>query len=91
MIKGKTVNMEIKKALYDSIIVPTLIVRETWMQNKGQRSAIQAVEIKYLRGGCGLNSMGGESNKSVYGKFGMSVQGEGRYFGVEVVKHSTLR
>ncbi len=31
MIKGRTVNMEVKKALRDSIIVPTLTyMSETW-------------------------------------------------------------
>ncbi len=53
---------------------------------------IQAVEINYLRGVCGLNRMDGESNKSVYNKFVMSVKNEGINCGVvEVVKCSNLR
>ncbi len=42
---------EVKKALRDGIIVLT---SETWMLNKCQRSKIQAVEMSYLRGGCGV-------------------------------------
>ncbi len=41
MMKGRTVNMEIKKAICDSITVPTLdVLSETWTRNKGQRSRI---------------------------------------------------
>ncbi len=38
-MKGRTVNMEIKKALRDSVTVPTLIyASETRTWNEGQRS-----------------------------------------------------
>ncbi len=78
-------------ALPDSIELLTLMyVSETW--NEGPRTRIQAVEMSYLRGACGLNGMDGESNKSVYGKFGMSFKSEGMNCGVvEVVKCCTLR
>ncbi len=47
--------------------------------------------MSYLRGACGLNRMNGESNKSVYGKFGMSFKSEEINCGVvEVVKCCTL-
>ncbi len=46
----------------------------------------------YLRGGCGVNRMYGESNENVCRKFGMSSRGEGMSCGVvEMVKCSTLR
>ena len=93
VMNGRIVNMEIKEALHDSIIVPTLTyASETWVWNEGQRSRIQAVEMSYLRGACSLSRMDGESNESVYGRFGMSVKGEGMNCGVvEVVKRNTLR
>ncbi len=48
--------------------------------------------MSYLRSGCGVNGMNGESNGIVYRKFGMSSRGEGMSCGVvEMVKHSTLR
>ncbi len=48
--------------------------------------------MSYLRGGCGVNRMDGESNENVYRKFGMSSRGEGMSCGVvEMVKHTTLR
>ena len=72
-MNGRTVNIEIKKALHDSIIVPSLTyASETWMWNEGQRSRIQAVEMSYLRGACSLSRMDAcESNESVHGRFGM--------------------
>ncbi len=72
IMKGRTVNMAIKKALHDIIPVPTLMylyASETWTWNEGQRSRIQAVKMSYLRGACGLNRMEGERNGSVDGKF----------------------
>ncbi len=33
--------------------------------------------MSYLRGGCGVNRMDGESNENVFRKFGMSSRGEG--------------
>ncbi len=68
--------MEIKKALCDSIIVPTLVcASEIWTCNEGQR--IQAVEMSYVGDVCGLNRMDGESIESMYGKLGMSFKSEG--------------
>ncbi len=47
--------------------------------------------MSYLRSGCGVR-MHGESNKSAYGRFDLSSEGEGLgRVVVEVVKHSTLR
>ncbi len=43
--------------------------------------------MSYLRGACGLNRMDGESNESLYGKFGRSFKSEGMNCRVvEVVK-----
>ncbi len=80
-------------ALRDSIIVLTVAyASETWVWNQSQRSKIQAVEMSYFRGGCGVNRMNGESNGKVYRKFGTSSRGEGMSCGVvEMVKRSTLR
>ncbi len=62
MTKGRTANMEIKKALHDNIIVPTLMyANETWTWNEGQRSRIQAVETSYLTSACGLNRIDSEN------------------------------
>ncbi len=93
LIGEKTMNKEVKKAHRDSIIVSTVAcARETWEWNKCLRSKIQAVEISYLRGGCGVNRVDGENNESVYRRFGMSSKGEGMSCGVvEMVKRSTLR
>ncbi len=56
---------------------------------KVEKCRIQAAEMSYLRGACGLNRMDGESSGSVNGRFGVSVKSEGMNCGVvEVV---TLR
>ena len=93
VMSERTVSMEVKKQLRDSVIVPTITYAgETWVWNGRQRSRIQAVEMSYLRGACGGNRMDGESNEDVYSKFGMSRCGEGMKCGVvEMVKRSTLR
>ncbi len=53
---------------------------------------MQAIEMSYMRGGCGVNRMDGESNENVYIKFGILSRGEGMSCGVvEMVKHSPLR
>ncbi len=91
-MRERTVSREVKKALRDSIIVLTVAyASETWVWNQSQRFKIQAVEMSYLRGGCGVNRMDGESNENVYRKFGMSCRGERMSCGVVMVKHSTLR
>ncbi len=92
-MRERTVSREVKKALRESIIVPTVAyASETWVWNQSQRSKIQAVEMSYLRGGCGVNRMDGESNENVYRNFGMSNRGEGMSCGVvEMVRCSTLR
>ncbi len=91
MRKG-TVSKKVKKALRDSIIVLTVAcASETWIWNKCQRSKIEAAEMNYLRGECGVNGMDGENNESVYRRFGMPSKGEGMTCGVvEMVKRSTL-
>ncbi len=89
----RTVSRKVKKVLKDSIVVLTVAyASETWVWNQAQRSKIQAVEMSYLRGGCGVNRTDGESNENVYRKFGVSSKGEGMSCGVvEMVKRSTLR
>lgn len=53
---------------------------------------IQAVELSYLREGCGVHKLDDEIKKNVYGKLGMSSKGEGVSCRmVKVVKCSTMR
>ncbi len=91
--RERTVSREVKKALRDNIIVPTVAyASETWVWNQSQRSKIQAAEMSNLRDGCGVSRMDEESNENVYRKFGMSSRGEGMNCRmVEMVKRSTLR
>ncbi len=70
IMNGRSVSMEVKRDLRNTIIVPTLIyASETWAWNESQRSKVQAVEISYLRSAYGLNRMDGMSNESVYDFF----------------------
>ena len=62
MMRERTVSRDVKKGLRDGIIVPTLTyASETWVWNVNQQSRIQAVEMSFLRGACGVNRMDGES------------------------------
>ncbi len=66
IMKGTSVGMEVKRALRNTVIVPTLTyASNTWAWNESQRSRVQAVEISYLRSACGVTGMDGVSNESV--------------------------
>ncbi len=94
MMKERTVSKEIKKELRNSIIIPTVTYEiETWKWNKCKRSTIQVFKMNYLRSGCGVNKMGGESNENVlYIRFGVACKGAGMRCGVvEKVKCNKLR
>ncbi len=48
-IKGRSVSMEIKRDLRNTVIVPTLTyASKTWAWNESQRSRVQAVEMSLL-------------------------------------------
>ncbi len=64
--------MEIKKGLRNSIPLPALTYRsETWTWNRAQQSRVCAVEMSYMRGGCGVTRWEGESNESKYERCSM--------------------
>ena len=82
-MKGRTVSMEIKKELRDTVVLPALTyASETFVLNEVQKSTIQAAEMSYLSGACGVTRLDGESNESVYNRFGMSYLGRGKECGV---------
>ncbi len=61
------------------------------MWNTAQQSRIQAVEMSYMRGACGVSRWDGKSNEDTYGKFGMSEAAVGMDCGVvKWVKRRTL-
>ncbi len=52
---GRSVSMEVKRDLRNTIIVPTLtFASEILVWNESQRSRVQAVEMSYLRSACGV-------------------------------------
>ncbi len=61
------------------------------MELMSSRSKIQAsaIEMSYLRGGCGVNRMDGESNENVYVRFDIASEAEGISCEV-VVKHTEI-
>ncbi len=72
IMKGRSVSMEVKRDLRNTVIVPTLTyASETWASNESQMSSVQAVEMSYLRSACGVSRLDGMRNKSVYEHFGM--------------------
>ncbi len=93
IMNGRSVSMEVKRDLRNTVIVPTLTyASETSAWNESQRSRVQAVEMSYLRSACGVSRTDGMSNESVYECFGMCHVGEGKKCGVvEEVKRQTLQ
>ncbi len=93
IMNGRSVSMEVKRDLRNTIIVPTLTyVSETWAWNESQSSRVQAMEMSYLRSACDVSRMYGMSNESVYERFGMCRVGEGKKCGVvEEVKGQSLK
>ncbi len=72
VMKGRSVSMEVKRGLRNSILMPALIYgSETWLWNRTQQSRVCVVEMSYLRAACGVTRWYGESNESVYEKCGM--------------------
>ncbi len=49
-MKGKSVSIEVKRELRNTVIVPTLTyASKTWAWNESQRSRVQAMEMSYMR------------------------------------------
>ncbi len=62
MMKGRSVSMEVKRDLRNTVIVPTLTyASKTWTWNLSQRSIVQTVEMSYMRSACAV------SKECVYG------------------------
>ncbi len=79
IMNGRNVSMEVKRDLINTVIIPTLTyASETWAWNISQRSRVQAVEMSYLRGACGVSRRDGMVNESVYDRFGMCQGGQGK-------------
>ncbi len=58
IMNGRSVSMEVKRDLRNTVIVPTLTyASETWAWNESQRSRVQTVEMSYLRSACGVSRM----------------------------------
>ncbi len=93
VMKGRSVSMEVKRGLRNSILLPTLTYgSKTWVWNRAQQSRVHAVEMSYLRGVCGVTQWDGENNESVYERCGMRSCANGVSCGVvEWVKRNTLR
>ncbi len=93
VMKGRNASMEVKKGIRNSVILPIpSYASETWTWNAAQQSQIQAVEVSYMRGACGVSRWDGESNEDMHGRFGVSEAAVGMDCGfVEWVKQSTLR
>ncbi len=83
VMKGRTVSMEVKRGLRNSILLPTLTYgSENWTWNGAQHLRVYAVEMSYLRGACGVSRWDGLSNESVYERCGMRRRGSGVGCGV---------
>ncbi len=94
IMNGRSVNMEARRDLRNSVIVPMLTYAgKTWAWNKNQISRVQAVEMSYLRSACGASRMDGLSNERVHECFGVCYVGDGKKCGVveEMNRHTSKR
>ncbi len=67
VMKGRSLSMDVKRGLRNSILLPTLTYgSENWTWNGAQQSRVRAVEMSYLRGACGVSRWDGLSNERVY-------------------------
>ncbi len=89
VMRGRNVSMEVKRGPRNSIVLPTLMYgSETWMWNRAWQSRVRAVEMRYLRGACGVTRWDGESNE----RCGIGCHTNGVNCGlVEWMKRNTLR
>ena len=93
VIRGRSLSIEVKKNLRESIVLPTLSYgSEMWKWNTSDQSKIRAVEMTYLRAGVGVTRMDRISNEEVYERYGMAEEKPGVDCGVvEWVKRNALR
>ncbi len=78
-MNSRSVSMEVKRDLRNTVIVPTLTyASETWAWNDSPRSRVQAGEMSYLRSACGVSRMDGMRNEIVYERFGIHYVGSCR-------------
>ncbi len=83
VMKGRSVGMEVKKAIRNSVILPTLsYASETWTWNATQQSRIKSEEMSYMRDACGVSRWDRDSNEDTYGRFGTSESAVGMDSGV---------
>ncbi len=58
IMNRRSVSMEVKRDLRNTVIVPTLTyASKTWAWNESQRFGVQAVEMSYFRSACGERRM----------------------------------
>ncbi len=66
VMKGRTVSMDVKRSLINSILLILTYRSENWTWKGAQQSRVHAVEMSYLRGACGVSRWDGLINESVY-------------------------
>ena len=56
MCKVRTIGLEVKKNMYESIVVPTVMYgSETWSMGVKERKRLDVMEMKCLRSMCGIS------------------------------------
>ncbi len=89
VMKGRTVSVDVKRGLRNSILLPALTYgSENWTWNGAQQLRVHAVQMSYLREACGVSRWDGLSNE----RCGMRGRGSGVGCDVlEWVKRGTLK
>ncbi len=68
-MKEKNVSMEVKRTLETVLSSQSCHMPQTWTWNAAQESRLQAVEMSYMWGACGVSRGDGRSNEDTHGRF----------------------
>jgi len=70
--KSSSLNVEVKRELYERIVVPTVMYgSESWGMKVEERDKLDVAEMKCLRSMCGVTRMDRVRNEVVRGRVGV--------------------
>lgn len=78
-MKGRSMSMEVKRDLRNSIILSTVAYgSEVWERNEAEQTKIRAVEMSYLTAASGISVLDRMRNKEVYEICRMALNARGK-------------
>lgn len=79
VVKGRSVNLDVKKCLYERVIVPTVLYgAETWGMREDERKKLNVFEMRCLRSMLGVTRMDRIRNEDIRERVGIRSELAGR-------------